>query len=383
MKQEILLARAPGESRGAVVTDGVLTDYRAARAEAPSRVGGVYRARVKKLLAGLAGAVVEIPGGEAWLALARAPAAAVSEGAVVTVQVLQDAQGGKLARAAAEPLLAGRFLALQPLAAKPALSHRIADNDARARLGALLADLGAGGPGQFLALHRAPGASDAMLRREAQRLRALWRDAAPALAAAAPAQAIAPADPALDLLRLFVGPAAARIAVDSEKLAAQVRDWLAEHAPEWKGAVEREPVGRTSLAGAAVAAELEAALASEVPLPGGGALAIAGAGGMTVIDVDTDRAAAASAKATFAAVNGEAAREIAHQIRLRNLGGRVVVDFAGLRAARDLPAALAILSGAVADDPMTVQIARPSDFGLVELMRRRERRTLAEMLGRV
>lgn len=379
MKLEILLARAAGESRGAILTDGVLTDYRVGRAAAPSRVGGVYRARVTKIVPGLSGAVVELPGGEAWLDLARTPRAGAGEGAMITVQIVQDGQGGKLPRAAADPLIAGRFLAFQPFAAKPALSHRIADNDARARLGALLAKFGNGG--QFLALHTAPAASDAMLHAECERLRAAWREAAPALEGDAPAQAIAPADPALDLLRLFVGPAASRIAVDSEALAASVRDWLSAHAPEWPGTVEREPVGRTRLESEAVRAALAAALEREVPLPGGGMLVIQSAAGTTVIDVDTGRAAAASATATFAGVNRAAAREIARQIRLRNVGGRIVVDFAGLGAARELPAAIATLRDRVGGDPMTVRIARPSDFGLVELMRRRERATLAEMLG--
>ncbi len=384
MKLEILLARGAGESRGAVLTDGVLTDYRVGRAAVPSRVGGVYRARVKAIVPGLAGAVVEFPGGEAWLDLARAHATRPREGAVITIQIVQDAARGKLPRAAADPFLAGRFLALQPMAAKPALSHRIADNDARARLGALLARLGDPGArgGQFLALHTAPAASDAMLAAEAERLRAAWREAAPALEANAPAEAVAPTDAALDLLRLFVGPAAPRIAADSEALAKTVRDWLAAHAPEWEGAVEREPVGRTTLESETLRAELAAALDSEVPLPAGGAIVIEAAAGATVVDVDTDRGAAASAKATFAAVNREAAREAARQIRLRNLGGRIVLDFAGLGEARELPAALAILRGAAAADPMAVRIARPSDFGLVELMRRRERATLAEMLGK-
>ncbi len=214
MKIEILLARDGGESRGAVLTDGVLTDYRAQRAAAPSRAGGVYRARVKKIVPGLAGAVVEIPDGEAWLDLARTRGAKPREGALVTIQIVQDAQGGKLARAAADPMLAGRFLAFQPFAAKSALSHRIADNDARARLGALLAKFGK--EGALIALHTAPDASDAALAAEAQHLRGAWQRAGPTLEANAPGEAIAPADPALDLLRLFVGSAAARIAADSE-----------------------------------------------------------------------------------------------------------------------------------------------------------------------
>ncbi len=292
MKIEILLARDGGESRGAVLSDGVLTDYRAQRATAPSRAGGVYRARVRKIVPGLAGAVVEIPGAEIWLDLARTRGAKPREGAIVTIQIVQDAQGGKLARAALDPMIMGRFLAFQPFAVKPALSHRIADNDARARLGALLAKFGKGGA--FLALHSAPAANDAALAFEAEHLRAAWKRAAPALDSNMLAEAIAPADPALDLLRLFVGSAAARIAVDSEALAASVREWIAANAPEWKGKVEREPVGRTTLEGEAVQAELAAALEREVPLPGGGALTSAAAGGMTVVDVDTEGAAVMS-----------------------------------------------------------------------------------------
>jgi len=380
MKLELLFARTGGESRGAVLTEGALTDYRAGHADRPSRVGGVYRARVKSIMPGLAGAVVEIPGGEAWLDLARSRSRP-REGAIVTIQIVQDAQGGKRARASAEPLIAGRFLALQPFAAKSALSHRIADNDARARLGALLGKFGGAG-GAFLALHTAPAATDAMLAAEAEQLRSTWRDAATALEANAPAEAVAPVDPALDLLRLFVASSASRIAVDSEALAASLRDWLALHAPEWKGKLEREPVGRTTLDSEAVRSELAAALESEVPLPGGGLLVIGSAAGTTVIDVDTERAASASARATFAAVNREAAREIARQIRLRNLGGRIVVDFAGLGEARALAPALGALRAGVAADPMAVRLSAPSEFGLVELLRRRERLTLAEMLAK-
>jgi len=382
VKREILLARGNGESRGAVLSGGVLTDYRVERTAAPSLVGALYRGRVKKSMPGLAAAVIEIPGGEAWLDLARAKSAKIVEGGTVAVQIVQDAAGEKLPRATLDPLLAGRFLAFQPRGTKASLSHRIADNDARARLGAVLAKLGAAGTGSFLALHRAPAADDAALAREAAHLRAEWaKGQGVLLAPGAPAEALPPADPILDLLRVFVDPDTACIAVDSEALLGEVRAWLERHAPAWQGRLEREPVGKTTLESVDVRAALEEALAPEVELPGGGVLAIGVAAGLAVIDVDTDRATGMSAKSNFARVNREAAAVAARQIRLRNLGGRIVIDFAGLGESRDLEAALAALRAAVSDDPMTVQIARPSEFGLVELIRRRERRTLAEMLG--
>jgi ribonuclease G len=392
MTLDILLARDGGESRGAVLTDGVLTDYRRATSRSPSLVGGVYRARIRKRMPGLAGAIAEIPAGEVWIDAGRARGDAVRdasrdasrdavrEGAVATVQVVQDGQGGKLPRASLDVAVAGRFLALRPSAGKAALSHRLADNDARARLGAVLAAL-AKEDGQFLAFRRAADATDPMLHAEADRLRTRWRDAVRRGRDAAPIEMAPPADPAFDLLRVFLGAETRRIAVDGEGLAAAVRAWCAAEAPEWQGTVEREPIGRTTLAGDAVRAALDTAAAPEVDLPGGGVLAIGAAAGLTAIDVDTDRAAGMSAKATFAQVNREGAAEIARQMRLRNLGGRVVVDFAGLGTGRDLPPVLAILRRAVAPDPMAVRIAPPSEFGLVEMLRRREHRPLAEMLA--
>lgn len=286
MKREILLAREGGGSRGAVLVDGTLTDYRAGHHARPSLVGGVFRARVRKAMPGLAAAVVEFAGGEAWLDLARGTGSA-SEGATLAVQIVQDAPAGKLPRASLHPMIAGRFLALQPGAAKSSLSHRIADNGARARLGALLARLGKGAPGAFVALQRAAAADDEALQREAESLAGRWRAAEARLAGGESGAALPPAEPTLDLLRLFVGPETVRVAVDGETLAATVRAWLADHAPEWRGAIEREPMARTTLESAAVRDQLEAALDGEVPLPGGGALLVVPAAGMTVVDVDT------------------------------------------------------------------------------------------------
>ncbi len=388
MSAEILLARDDGGSRGAVVADGVLTDYRVARAAQPGLAGGLYRGRIVKLLAGLGGAVVAIPGGEAWLDLARA-GGNVAEGAAVTLQVLQEGWAGKRPRATLAPAIAGRFLAFMPTAKRAALSHRIAEAAARTRLGALLAGFAKpGAPGHFLALQRAPGATEAMLRHEAERLRAAWPEPGGDLAAGdAPAVLVPPPDAVIDLLRLFLDERVARIAVDSEALAGAARAWLAAWAPEWQGRVEREPIGRARIEGAEIAEQLDMALEREVALPGGGALAIDEAAALTAIDVDTDRHIGGFAGATtFAAVNREAALAIARQIRLRNLGGRIAIDFAGLGAGRgarsDLAGAVRALRRAVAGDPMAVEIAAPSELGLVELIRRRERPTLAAMLGR-
>jgi Rne/Rng family ribonuclease len=137
------------------------------------------------------------------------------------------------------------------------------------------------------------------------------------------------------------------------------------------------------LAAFTICDQLEQSLVTEVPLPSGGRLLIETTAALTAIDVDSAAMPGAMSSATsFGRLNAEAVDLAARQIRLRNLGGRIVIDFAGLGAARGLERLVANLRAAVADDPVSVRVARPTELGLVELVRRRERLPLAGMLAR-
>ncbi len=382
MSAELLISRAREESRAALVQDGHLTDYRVSTAARPSLVGGIFRGRLHKRLKALNAAIVHVPGASVWVDLGRS-SLKPAEGGIVTLQVLQDPFDGKQPRATLEPALAGRFLAYLPLARRPALSHRLRDETARSLLGNQLTRLSKAGTGSFLALRRAATAAAEMIAREAAQLRSVWdsstarsKDAAP------PVVQIAPPDAAFDLLRTSVGEGLSRIVVDGEPLAGDVRDWLAEWAPEWRGKVERAPAAIPLLGKPEIEEQLAAALGREVAVPAGGALIFESAAGVSVIDVDSDRMAPDGPVALdFARLNAAAARVIARQIRLRNLGGRIVIDFAGSHKPRSLAQAMHALRAGVADDPMGVRIAGPSELGLVELVRRRERLPLAAMLA--
>jgi Rne/Rng family ribonuclease len=384
MTATILLSRTGAESRGARLENGVLTDYRRSAPDAPSQVGAVYAARVRRMMPGFDAAIVELPASDAWLDFSRRRERKPAEGAAIVVQVVQDGASGKLPRVSHEPRLAGRFLLFMPGSARGGLSHRIMGNDARARLGDLVARLSREGEGGFLALHRAEHAGDEQVRGEAAHLRRSWEAAARRLAdLKAPAEAVPPTDVALDLLRLFVDPDMAQIIVDSENLAREVREWLALHAAEWRGSVERKKVGESGLAAFTICDQLEQSLVTEVPLPSGGRLLIETTAALTAIDVDSAVMPGAMSSATsFGRLKAEAVDLAARQIRLRNLGGRIVIDFAGLGAARGLERLVANLRAAVADDPVSVRVARPTELGLVELVRRRERLPLAGMLAR-
>lgn len=346
-----------------------VTDLWIERAHRPSLVGGVWTGRVAKALPALRAAIVEIDGRrQVWLDLARDRRLKLPEaGAAIRLQVTQDAARGKLARATARPLVAGRFLAYDPGARGYSLSHRIADNRQRARLGAVLGALGKQGEGGFVARRRAPLASDAALADEAARLRHRWH-------ATAPDGALAPPGLVPAVLAEHLDDGIARVAAEDAAALDRARAWLAEHAPEWRGGLDRLAPGAFA---AATDEAVEAALAPETALPSGGALVFAETPAMTVIDVDADRMAEGAA-VPFGKLNLEAARAIGRAIRLRNLGGTVVVDFAGLDLAAAAGPLLRALAAAVADDPMNVEIGDISRLGVLDLSRRRGRPSLGE-----
>jgi Rne/Rng family ribonuclease len=368
---EILFAAAPGERRASVLAGGAPTDLWIERPHRPSLVGGIWTGRVATALPALRAAVVDIGDGrQVWLDMARdrrlkLPAA----GAAIRLQVTQDAARGKLARATARPLLPGRFLAYDPGARGYALSHRISDNRQRARLGAVLGALGKAGAGGFVARRRAPAASDTVLADEARHLREAWADIE--RAGGRP-----PPDLVSAVLAEHLEAGVERVAADDPPTLDRARRWLAEHAPEWRGRVERLAPGAFA---AATDEALDRALAPEEPLPSGGALVFAETAAMTVIDVDGDRMAG-GATVPFGKLNLEAARAIGRALRLRNLGGTVVVDFAGLDLAAAAGPLLRALAAAVADDPMNVEIGDISRLGVLDLSRRRGRPSLAETM---
>jgi ribonuclease G len=368
---EILFAAAPGERRAAVLAGGAPSDLWIDRPHRPSLVGGIWTGRVAKALPPLRAAVVDLGDGrQVWLDMARDRRLKLpADGAAIRLQVTQDAARGKLARATARPLLPGRFLAYDPGARGYALSHRIADNRQRARLGAVLGTLGKAGAGGFVARRRAPAASDAVLAEEARRLRDLWAEIE--RAGARP-----PPDLVSAVLAEHLDAGVQRVAADDAATLDRARRWLAEEAPEWRGRVERLAPGAFA---AATEAAVESALAPEEALPSGGALVFAETAAMTVIDVDGDRMAGGAA-APFGKLNLEAARAIGRAVRLRNLGGTVVVDFAGLDLAAAAGPLLRALAAAVADDPMNVEIGDISRLGVLDMSRRRGRPSLAETL---
>jgi len=395
MSDEILISVGLAETRAALLAHGRLQELEIWRPDQQVLAGAIYLGRVSALAPGLDGAFVAL--GEARegflgrrdLGPAAGPddgATAVrrrlNEGQAVLVQVRRAASGGKGALLTMAPTLPGHTLAYRPHARAAVLSRRIAEPAERTRLRALAERLSGPG-GAFIVRTAAAGIEAAALEREAEALRQRWREIeAAAAGAAAPACLDGDDDPVIRTLREHLHPGIASVRLDDGEALRRARAWCRQAAP-WALSRLALHEGEAALFERhGVEAAIEAALGPRLMLPGGGWLSIESTEALTAIDVNAGAAAAGERRQAVAlATNLEAAAEIARQLRLRRLGGLVVIDFLRLDEAGDAGRVLAALDAALAGDPTPTRRSEFSAFGLVELSRRRRGAPLAERLG--
>lgn len=339
--RRVVIGRLAGREIAALWVDGRLQDLLVAPPSGRSLPGAIYRGVAGRPMKGLGGTTVRLPEGAGFLREARG----LAEGASVLVQVTGHAEPGKAPPVSRRLVLKGRLAMVTPGAPGANVSRAIADRDARARLQDLAARLDPGGDDGLVLRTAAAEADEAEIAAEVALLTA-------EAAAVADAGRGGPA-----MLREAPGPAAlAR------------RDWAATPAE-----VEEGP---EAVDAAELGAEIAALSRPDIALPGGGTLWVEPARACVAVDVDTgpETAPAAGLKATIAAF-----RDLPRALRLRGLGGQVVVDPAPL-AKRDRPAAEAQLRRALADDPVQTAIVGWTTLGHLELQRRRERLPLADCL---
>jgi ribonuclease G len=383
VSSELVIERSPFGLKGALLEDGRLVEVDLLEDAVHDPAGAIVLGRVRAVDPDLGAAFVDCGlAADAWLGArdARFIAGAgratpiervLCEGQEVLVQLGLGPAAGKAPRVTGDIALVGVHLVLRPRRRDVALSARLertpAATEQQARAAALFPEGG-------VTLRRAASiASDAELLAELARLRAQWTQIeAAARAATPPARIHAVADPLHRLLLERIAPELERIVVGDQALLVRARAWLAE----WQPALETDLVGAADPFGATGAAEqLEQALQPSVPLAGGGSLIIQPTAAFTAIDVNGGGRRALEA-------NLAAAREIARQLRLRRIGGTVVVDFIDLPARAARARVLAALRAALAHDPAPVQAFSMSRFGLVEISRKRTGPSLAELFGR-
>jgi ribonuclease E len=299
----------------------------------------------------------------------------------VLVQVMKEPTGTKGPRLTGNLALPGRFLVLQPHGQGVNISRRISSENERNRLralGVLIKPPGAG----LLIRTEAESVSEELLIDDLEALLRQWEAIQQAAETANPPVLLNRDEDFIHrVLRDLYSPELVRVVVDSPEAVARANAFLgADHA---NVLVEANPEPGEILESFKVNAAIRDALKPRVDLPSGGYIIIEPTEALTVIDVNSGSfTRSANARETVLWTNCESAVEIARQLKLRNIGGVVIVDFIDMDSRRDQLQLLEHFTQALANDSARPQIAQLTELGLVELTRKRQGQNIYELFGR-
>ncbi|MFN7899368.1 MAG: Rne/Rng family ribonuclease [Synechococcaceae cyanobacterium] len=299
----------------------------------------------------------------------------------VLVQVMKEPTGSKGPRLTGNLTLPGRFLVLQPHGQGVNISRRINGENERNRLRALGVLIKPPGSG-LLIRTEAEGVAEEQLIDDLEGLLRQWEAIQQAAEEATPPVLLNRDDDFVHrVLRDFFNPEVVRVVVDSAAALPRVKAFLGPDQDSVLAQVHDE--SSEILEHYRVTAAIRDALKPRVDLPSGGYVIIEPTEALTVIDVNSGSfTRSANARETVLWTNCEAATEIARQLRLRNIGGVVVVDFIDMESRRDQLQLLEHFTQAVRHDSARPQIAQITELGLVELTRKRQGQNIYELFGR-
>jgi ribonuclease G len=395
MSEEILINVTPQETRVAILYLGAVQELHIERASQRGLVGNIYLGRVSRVLPGMQSAFVDIGLERAaflhvadiWETRSETPQRPIErilhEGQSVLVQVIKDPIGSKGARLSTQLSMAGRFLVYLPQETRIGISQKIEDEAERGllreRLTRILPQDEHGG---FIIRTMANMAEDMELAADVEYLHAIW-DAVQARAAAstAPCLIYQELDLAHRVLRDMATAETTRIQVDSRETYQRMLAFAQEFTRNVADRIVLYAAERPLFDLYNVEEEVERALARRVDLKSGGYLIIDQTEALTTIDVNTGAfTGVRSFDDTIFKTNLEAAQAIARQLRLRNLGGIIIIDFIDMANAEHKEAVLAELARAVSRDRTRMTINGFTSLGLVEMTRKRTRESLARVL---
>lgn len=421
MPKEVLINVGAGETRVAVVEDGRLQELflertvglddggvkkKGAGRGGHSIVGNIILGRVQRVLPGMQAAFVDIGLGRAGFLGAREARCladlpgfddertpkisdCVHEGEEILVQVVKDPIGDKGARLSANITIPGRLMVLVPNQPGVALSRRIEDEHERARLmsvgeqmiredkGVLVAGAG------YILRTAAVGLNVADLREDAERLAEAWRPVmAKRQSATSPATLYHDLDPVERTMRDCVRAETLRVVIDDAPGVEAARAYCRRAMPEFEDKVELFAGPGMLFDSYDLEEEIDRLTVPRVPLPSGGWITIEGTEALTAVDVNSGSFTASTGlEETSLRVNLEAADEIGRQVRLRGVGGLIVVDFIHLAEPDNIAKVLAVLEESLSKDHTPTQISPMSEFGLVEITRKRVRDPLVKLVS--
>jgi ribonuclease G len=409
---DLLVINADGpETRVALIEKGQLVELYIERRRERGIVGNIYKGRVKRVLPGMQAAFVDI--GEdkaAFLYVADVRGApedfrslfqdsdepheakgknhhntriedVVKEGQPILVQVAKAPIGTKGARSTAYVSLPGRNLVFMPTVDHVGISRRITSEKERKRLRGIIDSMRPAGAG-FIVRTVAENVSEKELRADMEFLIKLWNSILRKNETAkAPALLYNDLDLLLRTVRDLFTPDVEKLIVDNKGEYERLLKFVNAFMPDFNGKIElydgREPI----FDGYGIEAEIDRALERKVGLRSGGSLIIDQGEALTAIDVNTGKfVGKRSLEETITKTNLEACKEVADQLRLRNIGGMIIVDFIDMDKESNREKVMRAFEEALKQDKAKANVTKISELGLVEMTRKRTRESLGRML---
>ncbi|GAA1843064.1 Rne/Rng family ribonuclease [Agromyces salentinus] len=387
--RSMIVREKGGRIQIGVLEDGVLVEHYVARNQEASLIGNVYLGRVQNVLPSMEAAFVDIGRGRNavlysgevdWDAAAengeknqpRRIELALKPGDRVLVQVTKDPVGHKGARLTSQVSLPGRYLVYVPNGSMNGISRKLPDTE-RARLKKILKEVLPENQGVIVRT-AAEGATEEQLTLDVNRLIAQWADISAQLEKVqAPALLHSEPDLLIKIVRDVFNEDFQKMIIEGDEARGTIERYLRAVAPDLLERIEAYAGDRDSFDEFRISEQIEKALDRKVFLPSGGSLVIDRTEAMTVVDVNTGKfvGSGGNLEETVTKNNLEAAEEIVRQLRLRDIGGIIVVDFIDmvLESNRDL--VLRRLIECLSRDRTKHQVAEVTSLGLVQMTRKK------------
>ena len=375
-----------GKIQIGVLEDGILVEHYVAKASEASLIGNVYMGKIQNVLPSMEAAFVDIGrgrnavlySGEVDWELAetgnqpRRIELALKSGDTVLVQVTKDPVGQKGARLTSQVSLPGRYLVYVPNGSMNGISRKLPDSE-RARLKKILKEILPEDAGVIVRT-AAEGATEEQLTLDVQRLQAQWEDIQKKVEKGnAPAMLHSEPDLLVKIVRDVFNEDFQKMVISGDDARGTIEEYLASVAPDLLERVENYTGDKDVFDEYRVGEQISKALDRKVYLPSGGSLVIDRTEAMTVVDVNTGKfvGSGGNLEETVTKNNLEAAEEIVRQLRLRDIGGIIVVDFIDmvLESNRDL--VLRRLIECLSRDRTKHQVAEVTSLGLVQMTRKK------------
>jgi ribonuclease G len=426
--RQIIVNSTPQESRVAVMENARLIEIGIERARERGIAGSIYKARVTRVLPGMQAAFLDVglpkaaflPGSDLYAASAEeyalhdtpfdaseasppviaASAAAPGEreepaltpplppieerltkGQDLIVQITKEPIGTKGARVTSNVSLPGRYLVYLPYSRRVGVSRRISSEEERERLRQAVEAVAAK-DGGIIIRTASEGVSKKEIQSDLRLLRKLWSQLSRrAEKLPAPALLHQDLDVILRTLRDLSGSDVTRVVVDNRRDYQRILDFIATVMPRWRPRIELYELPEPIFDRYGIESQIARALERKVWLKSGGYVVIDHTEALTAIDVNTGRfVGKTDHHETALRTNLEAARTIVDQLRLRNIGGLIVIDFIDMESVESRRAVLAALNDALRSDKARTNVIGFSDLGLVQMTRQRARESLNQRL---